>query len=692
MGGTSCPYPAYGSRILEITLLTGTERKPRKMKFRPLLLVSLLIFASCTTYRDFDREKSFVMEIKDSSQVTIGPEKWTGPDDCSAVAYMNRTDEGLLLTIRVKDDSVRTGNEFSYMNDGVEIYMDLRPPRLYKRNAYEKGVFQAVVIPRPGEKNTAPIAWYPKNYNSQVNGARAWTQLFDSSYVVQVLFPYSSLKRNHFWPRTSFAMDISINDADSLNRETQMMWKGKVDDWNSPMNFERVVMRDEKADLQRTRRKKSGYPNMLLILTDQQTMKAMGAYGNPYVHTPFMDDLAAAGIRFTKSYCAAPASGPSKSAILTGLYPHLTGVNYNGQKPDSSILNMGSIFRKAGYRTIWGGKWDLPETFPHTSGIDSIPGFTLVDFAPPEKTTGRGSDTDVPLADAMAKTLLRHPDEPWLMVVSFQNPHDIVNLSSQPLAFLPAVNPEGTAPLPHNYANAGNEPGFINDCRKRTSYEPECFLSRNFTDEQWRDYQFQYFRKVESVDEQIGKIIEMLERQGYDENTLIVFTSDHGDGASAHKWAGCMSPYEETMAVPLIISWFGKNFPSNVEERHPVSGYDILPSMIDYAGLPIPDGLSGKSLKPLIEDPETPFREFIYGEIAPDPAHPERLARMVRYRDFKYILYSYGTPGEQLFDLGSDPGEMTDLAGTARFSEIKEFLKSSLNRHILESKDYFKAF
>ncbi len=656
-----------------------------------LILFLLLLFLSysCTTYYDFDKEKAFVFDIADSSQVVIGAENWNGPGDCSAIAYLNRTETGLLITIKVRDDSVRTGNEFSYMNDGVEIYMDLRPPRTNKRNVYEKGVFQAVIIPLPGKKNSAPVEWYPKNYSSEVSGARAWTQLHDSSYVVQVLFPYSNLKRNHYWPRTHFSMDIAINDADSMNRETQMMWRGKADNWSNPVNFYPVTLKADSTLKLRTRRTTQDKPNILFIITDQQAQNAMGAYGNPYLQTPNMDALAEAGIRFGQSYCSSPGCSPSMSSLLTGMYPHQAGVNYNGEKPDSTLENMGQFFRRAGYRTYWGGRWDLPEIYPQSDGKDSVPGFNLVNFLSPEKTTDYGSDTDGPLAAAMVKQLQRRPDEPWMMVVSFRNPHDIAYQPARKGAYLPAVNQESLPPTPFNFDADPSEPQFLKDCRNRINYENELFLSKRYSPMEWRNYIHQYYRMVEKLDREIGNIISALERQGFDENTLIVFTSDHGNGSGAHHWAGKLSPYDEAMKVPLVISWFGKNFSSKTDNFHLVSGIDILPTMLDYAGIDIPNTMAGRSLKPIIENPDTSFREFIISEIAPDPAKPERLGRMIRYRNYKYVVYSYGTPNEQLFDLKADPGEMKNLANYSEYVEMKDFLLSNLNSRMKKYNDYF---
>jgi hypothetical protein len=198
------------------------------MKTSAFAITGLLIFlASCTSFKPFNEDESLIFDLNRSEQLARGQDKWDGTDDCSAIAYLNKTATGLLLTIEVKDDSVRTGELQPYMNDGVELYFDLRPPRLRKNNYYEEGVFQAVILPDPGKKQVAPIAWYPKTYKNEVSGTKAYTALRDSGYVVQVTIPFSGLGRAHYWPRTEFYMDIAINDADSAGRESQIMWAGK---------------------------------------------------------------------------------------------------------------------------------------------------------------------------------------------------------------------------------------------------------------------------------------------------------------------------------------------------------------------------------------------------------------------------------------------------------------------------------
>lgn len=639
------------------------------------ILIFLFVFlaASCTSYQAYNKEEALQLELKDSSQVVIGQDKWTDTSDCSGKVYINNPGNGLLITVEVTDDSVRTGNEASYQNDGIELYFDLRPERLRNRNLYEKGVFQAVIIPQPGEKNKAPISWYPEFYNSEVTGATAFTQLLPTGYIIQVFLPFSSLKMNHYWPRENFSFDIGINDADILNRESQMMWKGKSDNWDNPSNFEPLTLPGKPV-------KKILKPNILLIITDQQTMMAMSAYGNPYLRTPNMDAFAEWGIRFTQSYCTSPASSPSRSSIITGLMPSQTGVSYNNMSPDSSIRNMGHLFQEAGYRTVWAGKWHLPDEFPATKKIEKVPGFEVLRFISPEKITNKGDDMDAPLTDAIVKVLKRHIDKPLLLVASYLNPQDINEVAIKPDIYPQPPNMTSAPPPPTNFDISSGEPALIKDCRKSEANQPELFGTRNFTTAEWKNYLYHYYRMIERVDREIGKLIVTLENKGLDQNTIIVFTSVRGDGAAAHHWAGGYSPYEESVKTPLIICRFGKNLRNIEDNKHLVSGVDILPTVLDYAGIKIPENREGMSLKVIAENSDTSWRKMLVTEIAPDPKSPSKLARMVRYKNYKYVICSYGTPNEQLFDLSSDPGEMKNLAQDQRFSGVKQEITRMLQQ------------
>ena len=153
---------------------------------------------------------------------------------------------------------------------------------------------------------------------------------------------------------------------------------------------------------------------LLLILTDQQTHNAMSNAGNPWLKTPAMDSLARTGTRFAETICPYPVCSPSRGSIFTGRMPHETGVRVNGKAIVPGMATMGEVFRKAGYQTVYGGKWHLPKSFDGMTSFEKLIG-----------GSGQGKDMDEPLAATCAEWLRRRPSGPFLMVASFMNPHDI---------------------------------------------------------------------------------------------------------------------------------------------------------------------------------------------------------------------------------------------------------------------------
>ena len=166
----------------------------------------------------------------------------------------------------------------------------------------------------------------------------------------------------------------------------------------------------------------------------------------------------------------------------------------------------------------------------------------------------------------------------------------------------------------------------------------------------------------------------VLEEHRLQDDTLVIFTSDHGEGVGAHRWVVKLMLYEEPVTVPLVVSWKGLTPSGAVDSHHLVSGVDILPTMCDYAGLEPPADLEGMSLKPLIDNPALPGRDFVVSELQPDTQRPELRGRMVRTRRHKYVAFSEGRNPEMLFDLDSDSGETRNLAFVAAQAE-------ELNRH-----------
>jgi len=427
-------------------------------------------------------------------------------------------------------------------------------------------------------------------------------------------------------------------------------------------------------------RKAASQPNILFLFTDQQTLKALSCYGNKYVHTPHMDSIAAEGVRFEHSYCTAPVCSPSRSSLITGLMPHETGVNVNDLSIDPAIQNMGMIFRQAGYETAWTGKWHLPRGFPRTT---TIPGFDYL----PVKPNSLGAKTDDPIADEAIKFLRKKHDHPFLLCVSLQNPHDICHWIVQESIEYPDEN--NLPPLPPNFAIDPNEPEFIQQCRQRTYYGAEITHTKNWDEKHWRTYLYTYYRLIEKVDQAVGRILAALREQGLEEETLIVFTSDHGEGVAAHHWVVKLMLYEEPVTVPLIVSWKGVT-PSDVADKtHLASGVDVLPTLCDYAGIRMPNAITGRSLRPVIDNPELAGHEFVVSELQPFPKEPHRKGRMLRTMKYKYIVFSEGHNPEMLFDLEADPGETNNLARDVAMQKVLNRHRRLLAEWIEKSKDDF---
>ncbi len=552
-------------------------------------IIGILLFLySCNAFRPYDEEAAIAFTLDQEEQLAMGHDSWTGPDDCSATAYLNKSTQGLLLTIFVRDDSVNTGNDVFYMNDGVELYFDFRPPRLRSHNYYEKGVAQAIILPQPGKKKAAPVSWYPKSYDSEIRGATAYTEVTDTGYLVQVNLPASGISRAHYWPRTEFYMDLAINDADTGRRESQIMWAGKADNWNKPHNFRSISLPKRERENKKM--------NMVVIITNGQSRYAMSGSGNPYLQTPLMDGLAANGTRFNNYYSTSPSPSFALYSLLTGIAYDDKTTDPKEPWADSSISNIGQIFRQAGYNTVWAGKWGFPEEYPHDT-LNEVKGFKLLSFLPREAITFKGSWDDPPLTDAVVKFIKGRRKDPFLLVVAFQNPSGIQNFAANPDAFPPPLNPESTPPIPENFRM---DP--LSFSMNSEIFGDEEVL-RKFTRQDWRNYLYHYYRLTEMADKEIEKIISAIEKEGLDENTLIVFTSINGTDSPSNHWS-IKHGSNEGVNTPLLITLFGSPPESREVETLSVSELDILPTLLDYADIEIPAALKGRSLKP-----ETTFQE-----------------------------------------------------------------------------------
>ncbi|MFH1717898.1 MAG: sulfatase-like hydrolase/transferase [Planctomycetota bacterium] len=406
-------------------------------------------------------------------------------------------------------------------------------------------------------------------------------------------------------------------------------------------------------------------PNVLIITTDQQRVDAISAVGNKWVKTPNMDSLAANGVYFTKSYCPYPLCSPSRAALHTSRMPHEIGVDRNSVAIDSEIPLSGQVFRKAGYDTGYSGKWHCPNPYP----TDGIAGYEVLNTT--TRTGKLAQVVDEATVNAGIEFIGRKREKPFLAVVSFINPHDICLPAGETSPILDQVwnryePPAGAElpPLPANFADTRDTPeGFTRKARHE-----------DWDENHWRRYIYAYYRMMEDVDRQVGQVLQALRQSGQEENTIIVFTSDHGEGLASHRWTGKMMYYEEEAAVPLIVSWKGVTPAGRIDREHLVSALDVLPTICDYAGVKGPATMRGESLRQIIEKPQQAGHEYVVSEMANGPAR----SFMVRTNRYKYMVFP-GTGGEKLemfFDVQTDPGEMKNLAGQPEFAaEIERHRK-----------------
>ena len=211
----------------------------------------------------------------------------------------------------------------------------------------------------------------------------------------------------------------------------------------------------------------------------------MSCTGNPHLHTPHMDALAAAGIHFTQSYCAAPVCGPSRACLTTGRLPHEHGVLVNGMTPDPAVPNIGELFRHAGYETAWSGRWHLPDN----GSNGQVHGFDILHD--PQTQLGLGQLGDEPVVDAASEFIQRWHQQPFFLGVSLCNPHDICHWIMQPQT----PPPDATLPpLPDNFAPDYQEVEFIRRCRARDYYGDENTYTAEWDETQWRRYLYAYYR------------------------------------------------------------------------------------------------------------------------------------------------------------------------------------------------------
>ncbi|MBC2592925.1 sulfatase-like hydrolase/transferase [Ruficoccus amylovorans] len=406
---------------------------------------------------------------------------------------------------------------------------------------------------------------------------------------------------------------------------------------------------------------KNRKPNILMISTDQWHADAFGYRGNNFLQTPHSDRIAAMGVDFPMSYSPDPVCGPTRTSWLTGLMPVEHAVTWNGVKIDPAIVDFGQWFGDHGYETAHFGKW-------HTSGRDPAKSFQYYTGMHPAGQYG-----DLP-AGAVARSYLlsRTKDKPFIAHVSLMNPHDICQVACMRTADgqLP-VDIDDLPPLPDNFYARPPEPEVVT---MKVRNSPRRLPVSTWTETDWRFYRWMYYRYCEMVEVAIGQVLDALEASGQSENTVILYTSDHGEGLGHHGLSAKAFLYDEAARVPMVIAAPDRLPQGVIDDRTYTSGIDLFPTFCTLAGIPTPPNLCGYDI----------IGQHVSGKRARDilvtgASFEGAMGRDERYKLIRYTDRYVPSPTQQLFDMRSDPGETINLAEDPNYAAVMARLSEGID-------------
>lgn len=458
-------------------------------------------------------------------------------------------------------------------------------------------------------------------------------------------------------------------------------------------------------------------PNLLFLWTDEQRADTIDVYGNKGIQSPNLAKLASEGVVFRNAYVSQPVCTPSRATVMTGLWPHQSGCTQNNVALPERVSTLPEIVGNSDYRTGYFGKWHLgDEVFPQhgfeewrsiedmyweyyredrdvdrkssycewLKGLGYRPDTARGDFS-------RGFAARLPIEYCKPKYLeqeacdflRRHRTEPFMLYVNFLEPHMPF---SGPLNGL--HKPEEVT-LPSNFDDPveENEPETY---RKRVRTYVEGLYEKKFDltkESEWRRLTAHYWGLVSQVDRSVGAILAMLEELGLADDTIVAFTSDHGDMMGSHRLVEKSIMYQEALRVPWLIRAPQSRRRQRVVEGH-VSHIDLVPTLLELLGVEPNGKLPGKSLVPAMKG-EAPVSEPVFVEWnAPhamekgrNPAGARRDASRAEGPSTRAVITPDGwklclfdRDRNQLFNLGNDPGETTNLFGQPEHRHVLDHL------------------
>ena len=465
-------------------------------------------------------------------------------------------------------------------------------------------------------------------------------------------------------------------------------------------------------------------PNIVFIFSDDHSWQTISAYGEErhLIDTPQIDRLAKEGMRFDRCLVTNSICGPSRATVLTGKYSHANGfANNSNSKFDGSQTTFPKLLQKAGYQTAIIGKWHLVSDPTGFDFWQILPGQGAY-YNPPMIRNGKTINVPGYVTDIITDVTLdwlknRDTTRPFLLMMQHKAPH---REWYPALRFLGAdkdrVYPEpptlfddysGRGPAEHEQAmmisrhmnEADNKLKPTGGSGKMTPaqkaewdkyYEPRNakFRAANLSGDaltrwKYQRYMHDYTATVRGVDESVGKILDFLDKNGLAENTIVIYSSDQGFYLGEHGWFDKRWIFEESLSTPFLARWPGVIKPGTTN-KDIVSNLDFAPTFLEAAGVPVPAEMQGRSLVPVMRG-ATPadWRKAFYYEYYeyPTPHHVMPHEGVVTDR---YKLVKFYAPGRkdywELFDLQTDPREMTSVYGKASYKAVQKELTDELAR------------
>jgi arylsulfatase A-like enzyme len=427
---------------------------------------------------------------------------------------------------------------------------------------------------------------------------------------------------------------------------------------------------------------KTNHPNIVVYFTDQQRWDTAGCYGNPMGLTPNLDAMAATGTRVENAFTCQPVCAPARASLQTGLYATAAGVWRNGINPlPQDRRTLAHYFSEAGYDTAYIGKWHLavgaegPVTREFRGGYDFWRASNALEFTSHPNDGILFDNDNKPIrlhgyrVDAMtdiALDYLRRPHQkPFLLFLSYLEPHFQNDMAR-------FVAPDG-------YAE-----------RYRNGYIPPDLARDTSAQADWKQELPDYYGCCKSLDENLGRVRAELLRLGLAENTIVVFTSDHGCHFRTRNDEYKRSCHESSVRIPLV--WSGPGFAGGKTLKELVSLVDVPTTLMSACGIPIPPGLHGRDMTKLLSrDGAAGWRRDVFIQIS-----ESHVARALRTSRWKYSAQAPDADGlkdpagqvyldEALYDLEADPYEQVNLIGQPRYADILVQLRRRLIELIVEA-------